>query len=102
MSMRLPTRRLVHDSGQALAEYALILALASLGIVSALIILQGSLGNSVQASGHRIDAAAQGRAAEPLPGQPTDGSAGAAGPGTSGEAGGGDGGYGSGDPAGRK
>jgi Flp pilus assembly pilin Flp len=52
--MRLRPRRLVHDSGQALAEYALILALASLGIISALIILQGSsLGNSMQASGPR-------------------------------------------------
>jgi Flp pilus assembly pilin Flp len=81
--MRLRARRLVHDSGQALAEYALILALASLGIVSALIILQGSLGNSMQASGHQIDAAA-----------------GAAGLVTGGEPGGEDGDYGTGDPGG--
>jgi Flp pilus assembly pilin Flp len=82
MSMRLRPRRLVHDSGQALAEYALILALASLGIVSALIILQGSLGNSMQASSHQIDAAVEGRAGEPLPGHPTGGTTGAARPGT--------------------
>ena len=69
--------RLVQDSGQALIEYALVLALASLGIVSALMILQGGLGNSMQASSHRIDAAAEGRAGEPT---------GAARPGTGGEA----------------
>jgi Flp pilus assembly pilin Flp len=81
--MRLRPRRLVHDSGQTLAEYALILALASLGIISALIILQGSLGNSMQASGHQIDAAASGHVGEPLP-----------------EEGGQDGGYGTGGPVG--
>ena len=79
--MRLRRRRLAQDCGQALIEYALILALASLGIVSALIILQGSLGNSMQASGRRIDAAAEGRAGEP-PGQPAGGTTGAARPGT--------------------
>ena len=68
--MRLRAGRLVQDSGQALIEYALILALASLGIVSALMILQGSLGNSMQASSHQIDAAGEGRAGEPLPGGP--------------------------------
>jgi Flp pilus assembly pilin Flp len=51
-------------------EYALILALASLGIVSALIILQRSLGNSVEVSGRRIDAATGGSAGQALPGQP--------------------------------
>ena len=66
--MRLRRGRLVQDSGQALIEYALILALASLGIVSALMILQDSLGNSMQASSHQIDAAAEGRAGEPLAG----------------------------------
>jgi Flp pilus assembly pilin Flp len=99
MSMRLRPRRLVHDSGQALAEYALILALASLGIVSALILLQGSLGNSMQASGHQIDAAAEGRAGEP-PGQPTGGTTGAAGPRTGGGVGGEDGGYDTAGPVG--
>jgi Flp pilus assembly pilin Flp len=54
----------VQDSGQALIEYALILALASLGIVSALMILQGGLGNSIQASGRRIDAVAGGPAGQ--------------------------------------
>ena len=65
--MRLRAGRLVQDSGQALIEYALILALASLGIVSALMILQGSLGNSMLASSHQIHAAAEGRAGGPLP-----------------------------------
>ena len=82
-------RWLVHNSGQALIEYALILALASLAIVSALMILQGSLGNTMQASGHQIDAATGGRA-----GQPAGSETGAAG-----RAPGGDGGYGSGGSA---
>lgn len=78
--MRLAAGRLVQDSGQALIEYALILALTALGIVSALMILQGTLGNSLHASSHRIDAAAQGRAGELLPGEPAGGSAGVARP----------------------
>ena len=78
--MRLRPRRLVQDSGQALIEYALILALASLGIVSALMILQGSLGNSMQASSRQIDAVAGGPA-----GQPVVGESGAAGPATGSE-----------------
>ena len=94
--MRLRSLRLVQDSGQALIEYALILALASLGIVSALIILQGSLGNSMQASSHQIDAATGGAAGSPLSGQPAGGESGAAGPATGDE----DGGYGTGGPAG--
>ena len=52
-------------------------ALASLGIVSALMILQGSLANSMQASSHQIDTAAERPAGEPT---------GAARPGTGGEA----------------
>jgi Flp pilus assembly pilin Flp len=58
-------RRLARSSGQALIEYALILALASLAIVSAVIILQRSLGNTMQASGHQIDAAGGGHAGRP-------------------------------------
>jgi Flp pilus assembly pilin Flp len=81
----------VRNSGQALIEYELILALASLGIVSALMILRRSLGNRMQATGHQIDAAADGRAGRPL-GSET----GPAGPATGGE----DGGYGSVGPAG--
>jgi Flp pilus assembly pilin Flp len=88
--MTLCYRNLFQNSGQALVEYALILALASLGIVSALMILQGSLGNTMQASGHQIDAAAGGPA-----GQPAGGETGAAAPSP-----GGDGGYGTGGPAG--
>jgi Flp pilus assembly pilin Flp len=84
-------RRLLQNSGQALVEYALILALTSLGIISALMILQGSLGNSMRATGQRIDAAAGGPAGQPVGGQP-----GAAGQGTRGD----DGGYGTGGPTG--
>ena len=86
--MRLRAGRLVQDSGQALIEYALILALASLGIVSALMILQDSLGNSMQASSHQIDAAATGHAGGRLPGAPAGGTTGTARPGNGGEAGG--------------
>ena len=78
--MRLRAGRLAQDSGQALIEYALILALTALGIVSALIILQRSLGNSMQASSHQLDAAAEGRAGELLPGEPAGGATGVARP----------------------
>jgi Flp pilus assembly pilin Flp len=78
--MRLRAGQLVQDSGQALIEYALILALAALAIISALMILQGSLGNSMQASSHEIDAAAEGRAGELLRGEPADGATRVAGP----------------------
>ena len=78
--MRLRAGRLVQDSGQALVEYALILALAALAIISALMILQRSLGNSMQASSHEIDAAAGGRAGELLRGEPAGGATGAAAP----------------------
>ena len=89
--MRLRPSWLGQDSGQALIEYALILALASLGIVSALILLQASLGDTMQATGHRIDAVAGGPAGQALPGEPVGGETGSAGPP----------GYGGGDEAGR-
>jgi Flp pilus assembly pilin Flp len=60
MSMRLRPKWLVQNSGHAMIEYALILALASLGIVSALIILQRSVGNTMQGTGLPIDAATAG------------------------------------------
>jgi Flp pilus assembly pilin Flp len=50
-------RRLMEDCGQALAEYALILALASLGVIFAVLILQDSLGTTFQGANARIDAA---------------------------------------------
>ena len=56
----MPPRRaeqLAQDSGQALVEYALILAAASVGIMVALLILQNSVGTTVEATGNRIDAA---------------------------------------------
>jgi Flp pilus assembly pilin Flp len=77
--MRLRAGRLVQDSGQALIEYALILALASLAIISALMILRSSLSNSMQASSHEIGAAAEGRAGELLRGEPAGGAKGVAG-----------------------
>jgi Flp pilus assembly pilin Flp len=69
MLMRPWPRRLARNSGQALIEYALILALAALAIVSALMILQGSLGNTMQASGQQIDAAGGGYAGRPTGGE---------------------------------
>ena len=96
--MRLRPRRLLQDSGQSLVEYALILALASLAIVSALMILQGSLGNSMQTSSHQLDAASEGRAGEPLTGRPAGGTSGPGGSAAGGE----DGGYGNAGPTGRK
>lgn len=68
----MPSRRgsrLADDSGQGLVEYALILALASLGMVFALVILQDSIGNSMLRSSRQIDAAAAG--APGLPGDPS-------------------------------
>ena len=47
----------MEDCGQALAEYALILALASLGVIFAVLILQDSLGTTFQGANARIDAA---------------------------------------------
>jgi len=51
---------LAQDSGQGMAEYALILALASLGVVFALLILQDSIGTTFQGTSQRIDAATAG------------------------------------------
>lgn len=50
-------RRWREDSGQGLVEYALILALASVGIVFALLILRDSIGYTVQDTSARIGAA---------------------------------------------
>ena len=48
---------LVQDSGQALIEYAVILALTSLAIVSALLLLRASIGNTISNSSRQVDAA---------------------------------------------
>lgn len=50
--------RLTHDSGQGLVEYALILALASLAIMSVLLIFRNSIGNTMQGASNRLDASA--------------------------------------------
>jgi Flp pilus assembly pilin Flp len=49
--------RLADDSGQGLVEYALILAVASVGIMVALMFLRDSIGSTFQRSSTRIDAA---------------------------------------------
>ena len=48
--------RLAHDSGQGLVEYALILALASLAIMSVLLIFRNSIGNTMQGASNRLEA----------------------------------------------
>jgi Flp pilus assembly pilin Flp len=63
---------LAQDSGQGMVEYAVILALASVGIVVALLVLQDSIGGTFQGTAHEIDAVAGGPP-EILPGQPLGG-----------------------------
>ncbi len=50
-------QRFPNDSGQGLVEYAVILALTSLGMVLALLLLRNTIGNSVQGTGHKLEAA---------------------------------------------
>jgi len=50
--------RLVGESGQAMLEYALLLALTSLAIISALLLLRDSLGNGVRGPSDQIGGAA--------------------------------------------
>ena len=72
----MPSRRssrLGSESGQGIIEYTLILALASLGMVLALLVLQGSVGGTLLGTSHRIDAVtagAAGPAGQLLPGDP--------------------------------
>jgi Flp pilus assembly pilin Flp len=47
----------MEESGQSLVEYALLLALASVGVVLALLVLQDSLGTAFGKASTRIDAA---------------------------------------------
>ena len=61
----MPSRRrsrLASESGQGIIEYTLVLALASLGMVLALLILQDGMGGTMLGSSHRIDAAGAGGA----------------------------------------
>ena len=84
---------LAQDDGQGLVEYALILALTSLGMVLAVLLLRDSLGSPVRGSSNSLDAITAeapaaadpgGAAGGPLdPGQPAG-----AGGGSSGEGGG--------------
>ena len=64
---------LAQDSGQGLVEYALILALASVGLVFALLILQNSIGTTLQDTSQRIDAATAGAGGQAIPGEPLGG-----------------------------
>ena len=59
-----------HDAGQGLIEYALILGLTSLGIVLALLVLRNSIGNPMQGSSNRIEAAGLVPPGQPLAGEP--------------------------------
>jgi Flp pilus assembly pilin Flp len=49
--------RLADDSGQGIVEYALILALASVGIMVSLMFLRDSIGSTFDWTSARIDAA---------------------------------------------
>ena len=76
----MPSRRrsrLASESGQGIIEYTLVLALASLGMVLALLILQDGMGGTMLGSSHRIDAAGAGGApVELVPAEPADAGAG--------------------------
>jgi Flp pilus assembly pilin Flp len=87
---------LVPDSGQAMVEYAVILALTSLAIVSALLLLRASIGNTISGSSRQVDAAGSGGGYAPGTGS-TGAVPGGAATGTDGvEVGDGGGGYGKG------
>lgn len=56
------------DSGQGLAEYVVILALASLGIVFALLLLRNSIGTTMHGTTSQIQAATSGHGGAADPG----------------------------------
>jgi Flp pilus assembly pilin Flp len=58
--------RLADDSGQGLVEYTLVLALASLGMMLALVILQNSTAGAMRATSRPRAAAPAGTPAGPL------------------------------------
>jgi Flp pilus assembly pilin Flp len=58
--------RLADESGQGLVEYTLVLALASLGMVLALVILQNTAAGSMRATGRARGTAPAGSPAGPL------------------------------------
>ncbi|MGN6391434.1 MAG: Flp family type IVb pilin [Gemmatimonadales bacterium] len=69
-------RRRLSERGQGLVEYSLILAVASVGVMVALLILRDSLGNTFAGTRAKIDAAATANAPSDgggVAGQPSGG-----------------------------
>jgi Flp pilus assembly pilin Flp len=52
------------ESGQAVVEYALVLALVAAGLLIALLLLRSSLGGAYDRMAHRVDPRARGRGPE--------------------------------------
>ena len=65
---------LAQDDGQGLVEYALILALTSLGMVMAVLLIRDSLGSPVSNSTGKLDAITAEAPASGGPGAPAGGS----------------------------
>jgi Flp pilus assembly pilin Flp len=61
---------LAQDDAQGLVEYALILALTSLGMVLAVLLLRDSLGSPVRGSANSLDAITAEAPASAIPGEP--------------------------------
>ena len=77
-------RWLAQDDAQGLVEYAVILALTSLGMILALMLLRDSIGSPVKGSSNQLDgltagAPSSGGPTSPGGGPPSDGSGGAGG-----------------------
>jgi Flp pilus assembly pilin Flp len=78
-------RWLAQDDAQGLVEYAVILALTSLGMILALMLLRDSIGSPVQGSSNQLDGLTAGAPASGGPatpggvGAPSDGAGGGAG-----------------------
>jgi Flp pilus assembly pilin Flp len=64
---------LAQDDAQGLVEYALILALTSLGMVLAVLLLRDSLGAPVRGSSNTLDAITAEAPAGATPGEPAGG-----------------------------
>ena len=64
---------LAQDDAQGLVEYALILALTSLGMVLAVLLLRDSLGSPVRGSSNAIDGITAEAPTGPVPGEPGGG-----------------------------
>jgi Flp pilus assembly pilin Flp len=90
--------RLGDDSGQGLVEYALILALASLGLMLMLALLRNSIGNTFQVAGNHVDVTGSiGGYGSETGGAAGGGTSGGVGSGGYGGGGGGNGGNGNGN-----